>query len=228
METMISDHGAGHAPAASHGDFQHAHIAALQDGLDFVNTLEFGRQGPEEELKGPEDALRWFQAHSLLHRESLEELEALARVAPKQGERIVSRVRRVRAAMRELVEATVERRPPDLAQLAEMNRALRTHYIYELVPAHDGVSLDHRHEGDPVDGALARLAESLARELSQGDPDRLRICANDHCRWAFVDTSRTGRRKWCDMATCGNQAKAARFRERQRAKASAEEQPAAS
>jgi predicted RNA-binding Zn ribbon-like protein len=121
--------------------------------------------------------------------------------------------------MRELVEATVERRPPDLAQLAEMNRALRTHYIYELVPAQDGVSLDHRHEGDPVDGALARLAESLARELSQGDPERLRICANDTCRWVFADTSRTGRRKWCDMSTCGNQAKAARFRERHRASA---------
>ena len=209
-------------PGTSHGDFQHAHIAALEDGMDFINTLEFGRQGPDEDLQKPEDALRWFEEHDLLHRESLEELQALAQVAPKQGDRILSRVRRVRGAMRELVEATVERRPPDPSQLAELNRALRTHYIYELVPAPDGVSLDHRHEGDPVDGALARLAESLAREISQGDPDRLRICANETCRWVFVDTSRTGRRKWCDMSTCGNQAKAARFRERQKAKTGAE------
>ena len=45
--------------------------------------------------------------------------------------------------------------------------------------------------------------------------DRLRICANETCRWVFYDDSRTGRRKWCDMSTCGNRAKAARHRARQ-------------
>jgi predicted RNA-binding Zn ribbon-like protein len=33
----------------------------------------------------------------------------------------------------------------------------------------------------------------------------------------FYDTSRTGRRRWCDMATCGNRAKAARHRARSKA-----------
>jgi len=33
----------------------------------------------------------------------------------------------------------------------------------------------------------------------------------------FYDISRTGRRRWCDMATCGNRAKAARHRARARA-----------
>jgi flagellar biosynthesis GTPase FlhF len=31
------------------------------------------------------------------------------------------------------------------------------------------------------------------------------------CRWVFSDSSRSGRRKWCDMNTCGNRAKAARL-----------------
>ena len=73
-------------------------------------------------------------------------------------------------------------------------------YIYELVPAADGVSLDHRHEGDPINGALARLSEAIARELTQEDKERLRICANDECRWVFRDNSPAGRRKWCDMS----------------------------
>ncbi|MBA2489459.1 MAG: CGNR zinc finger domain-containing protein [Chloroflexi bacterium] len=85
-----------------------------------------------------------------------------------------------------------------------------------MVPALDGVSLDHRHDGDPVEGALARLAESIAREVSQGDPARLRICSNDDCRWVFHDPSPSGRRRWCDMSTCGNRAKAARYRERKK------------
>jgi predicted RNA-binding Zn ribbon-like protein len=97
-----------------------------------------------------------------------------------------------------------------------VNQALRTPFVYQLVPAPDGITVSHRHEGDPIDGALARLAEIAAREVSQGDKDRLRVCANEECRWVFHDTSRSGRRKWCDMSSCGNRAKAARHRARQR------------
>ena len=194
----------------------HGHQAALQDGLDFINTLELEKGSPVDHLPDLPSALRWLQVHNLIHREAMEAAIERTSTQPELRERTLRRVQRLREAMRELANASVERRPPALDHLAEVNRALRTHYIYVLVPAPDGVSLDHRHEGDPVDGALARLAESLARELSQGDVERLRICANEACRFVFFDTSRTGRRKWCDMATCGNRAKAARHRERQR------------
>ncbi len=62
--------------------------------------------------------------------------------------------------------------------------------------------------------ALARLCDPLVTELTSGHPERIKICDNDRCRWVFYDTSRTGRRRWCDMATCGNRAKAARHRAR--------------
>jgi predicted RNA-binding Zn ribbon-like protein len=130
---------------------------------------------------------------------------------------MMARIRRVRAALRELVVAAAERRVPGHADLDEINRVLRTHYVYELVPAHDGVSLEHRHQGDPLDGALARLAESVARELIQGHPERLKICQAGDCEYVFADTSRTRRRKWCTMAGCGNRAKVARHRARLRA-----------
>jgi predicted RNA-binding Zn ribbon-like protein len=47
-------------------------------------------------------------------------------------------------------------------------------------------------------------------------PDRLRVCANTGCRDVFVDRSPGGKRRWCDMRTCGNQAKVARHRARAR------------
>ena len=34
----------------------------------------------------------------------------------------------------------------------------------------------------------------------------------DLCGWLFIDSSRGRRRRWCSMKTCGNQAKAARYR----------------
>jgi predicted RNA-binding Zn ribbon-like protein len=72
-------------------------------------------------------------------------------------------------------------------------------------------------EGIHVADALACVASSIVAEIATGRPDRFRICANDTCRWAFYDESPTGRRRWCDMRTCGNRAKAARHRERLKA-----------
>jgi predicted RNA-binding Zn ribbon-like protein len=208
------------APHGEHGS--HGHQASLEVGLDFCNTLEYARSQPEERFTSVEVALEWLVAHDLMHHDAFDREVERFDQDPGAGERALGRIRKVRAAMRELVDATVDARPPDLQHLREVNRSLRTHYVYELVPAPDGVSLDHKHEGDPIDGALARLAESVAREVSQGEPERLRVCANDECRWVFNDSSRTGRRKWCDMSTCGNRAKAARHRERKRSATAAD------
>lgn len=205
-------------PKTSHIEVHgsHGHQAPLEVGLDFVNTLENEKGGSVEHLRTADDAVAWLHGHDLLHRHMVDDLLARTSADPAAGEQLMRRIRRVRSALRELLDATVERRPPDSTALREVNRALRTQYLYELVPASDGISLDHRHEGDPVDGALARLAETVARELTQGDAERLHICANDECRWVFFDTSAGGRRKWCDMSTCGNRAKVARHRARQR------------
>jgi predicted RNA-binding Zn ribbon-like protein len=191
--------------AHDHETGRHGHQASLQDGLDFVNTYERSRGTWSEHLDNLRTAVRWLADHGLLHREMLRD-QLRRRRDDEYQQDVLDRIRTVRAGLRELLDARVERRPADSAALGTVNRALRTQYVYELVPAPDGVSLDHRHEGDPIDGALARLAESIARELTQPESERLRVC----------DSSPAGRRKWCDMGTCGNRAKVARHRARKR------------
>jgi predicted RNA-binding Zn ribbon-like protein len=46
-----------------------------------------------------------------------------------------------------------------------------------------------------------------------------RICACAHLEYIlyFLDTTRNGTRRWCDMRTCGNRAKAQRYQRRHRA-----------
>lgn len=216
-------HALGHSGDTPHHDHgRHGHQASLDDGLDFVNTHELVRGTWTDHFDELGTAVHWLADHELLHREM-----AQAQLSATDGDeaarsRTLSHIRTVREALRELLDARVESRPADPRALRRVNRALRTHYVYELVPAPDGVSLDHRHEGDPIDGALARLAESIARELTQPDSERLRVCANDQCLWVFYDSSPAGRRKWCDMNTCGNRAKVARHRERKKSEQEAE------
>ncbi len=55
-----------------HGHARHGHLASLADGLDFVNTLEFRKGEPHEELTDPATAISWLQEHELLHRGAAE------------------------------------------------------------------------------------------------------------------------------------------------------------
>ena len=80
--------------------------------------------------------------------------------------------------------------------------------------------------GDRLDQARATIAGTLADFVASGPVRRLRICDNPGCHEVFIDHSRTGRRRWCDMRTCGNQAKAARHRARHREIGTAEPLPA--
>ena len=122
-----------------------------------------------------------------------------------------ARVREARAALRELWDAQVEGRAPDRpARSRRSTRSSTARPRAELRGTLAGVEVAHRHpEDDPTGEALARLAMPLVDAIAAGDTARFRICANDGCRWVFEDASRAGRRRWCDMATCGNRARSA-------------------
>ena len=62
----------------------------------------------------------------------------------------------------------------------------------------------------------ARAAAALIRLPVGADAKRLKACPGPGCAWVFRDATRNGARRWCDMAACGNRAKAAAFRARGR------------
>ena len=193
----------------------HAHDVRLDDTFDFLNTDDLENGFPIDRIPGLDDALAWFVGRGVIHGEGADRVRILTSADPHAAATDLARIRAVRGALREVADALADHRPPQAGALDTVNRALHARQVIELVPSADGcVTVDHRHVGDPIDDALARLADPLVAELTSGNPERIRICDNDRCRWVFYDTSRTGRRRRCDMATCGNRAKAARHRAR--------------
>lgn len=61
---------------------------------------------------------------------------------------------------------------------------------------------------DPVDALVLAVGDLLVSD----DLSRVKACPGHGCGWLFLDGS--GRRRWCQMAVCGNRAKQARLRER--------------
>lgn len=63
---------------------------------------------------------------------------------------------------------------------------------------------------------LARVAAAIMATVAAGTWPRLKVCQEDTCRWAFVDTSKNRSRAWCSMSTCGNRTKTRAYRARRR------------
>ncbi|MFF3573099.1 CGNR zinc finger domain-containing protein [Nocardia jiangxiensis] len=67
-----------------------------------------------------------------------------------------------------------------------------------------------------VEDALGVIAADAIDIISGERDGKMALCASPTCRAAFFDTSRSRTRKWCEMNTCGNRQKKARFNANQR------------
>jgi predicted RNA-binding Zn ribbon-like protein len=63
---------------------------------------------------------------------------------------------------------------------------------------------------------LSELAFALSELLARGEVDRIKVCDNVDCRFAFYDASKNRSRRWCAHTTCGNRHKVKQFRARRR------------
>ena len=93
--------------------------------------------------------------------------------------------------------------PEDVA----LARRLRDGLHVALVAHHDGVR-----------GALAQVLVAVTVATTDDTWPRLKICAADDCRWAYVDTTKNRSRAWCEWG-CGNKAKTRSYRARKKAAA---------
>jgi predicted RNA-binding Zn ribbon-like protein len=99
--------------------------------------------------------------------------------------------------------------PVDVATLNEAAGASRLRMRF----GRDGKPKLEPEATGPV-GAIGRLVASLYSAMQDDAWDRLKLCSEDGCRWAFYDRSKNHSSRWCTMETCGNRAKARRFRKR--------------
>jgi predicted RNA-binding Zn ribbon-like protein len=132
--------------------------------------------------------------------------------------RILARTRALREAIYEIFTGLARGRPPEPTDLAHLDRefhdALRS---LHLTPTRSGFMLTWPLDGEPpLALPLWAAARSAADVLTSANPRRLKTCPASNCGWIFVDTTRSGTRRWCDMQVCGSRAKARSYYARRR------------
>jgi predicted RNA-binding Zn ribbon-like protein len=182
--------------------------------LDFVNT-EAGRQSGD--LVADFDALvAWLEAAISLDGERALMMRRRAIQQPSGATAALVDARRVRAALRALAERGSVVQQVRVDVLTEINRVLgRSAGTRRIELRHDGTfARSFVPVGDAFAGLMIPIVESAADALILGELARVRRCADPRCARVFFDGTKNAARRWCDMATCGNRAKAARHRAR--------------
>ncbi|MEP6618701.1 MAG: ABATE domain-containing protein [bacterium] len=180
--------------------------------LDFVNSDHAVRG--KDALHDFERFVRWLEVAQLLDPERASTMRRRAQQQPAGALAVLGDARRVRAVFRSLAERGIASRDIRSDALGEINRVLGRSAGTRRVELRE----DGRFErafvpvGDAFAGLLIPVVESAADALILGELARVRRCADPRCARVFQDETKNGRRRWCDMATCGNRAKAARHR----------------
>jgi predicted RNA-binding Zn ribbon-like protein len=186
--------------------------------LDFVNTDEMRRNTRVDLLRDFDSLVRFLEVVGALDAERTSLMRRRAQQQPAGAAASLVDARRVRAALRALAERGITSEKARADALAEINRVLgRSAGTRRVEPRADGsFARSFVPVGDAFAGLIIPVVESAADSLIAGELPRVRRCSDPRCTRVFFDATRNGRRRWCDMSTCGNRAKAARFRERER------------
>ncbi|MDB4907917.1 MAG: hypothetical protein JWO05_2701 [Gemmatimonadetes bacterium] len=182
--------------------------------LDFVNTERVARGG--ESLRDVDALVAWLELAGVLDVERAMGMRRRSREQPAGAQAALADAIRVRAALRVLAERGALSQQVRAETLGEINRVLgRSAGTRRLEQRGDGsFARSFVPTGDAFAGLVIPVVESAADSLIGGELARVRRCADPRCARVFYDSSRNGARRWCDMASCGNRAKAARFRKK--------------
>ena len=120
------------------------------------------------------------------------------------------RARELRESIHAAATGAARRDPLPAAAVAVINDC-STQGRAAAVLTSEGNRLWRLGSSSAVEDALGVIAADAISIIAGERDGRLALCASPTCQAAFFDTSRSRTRRWCDMGTCGNREKKARF-----------------
>jgi len=127
--------------------------------------------------------------------------------------------REARASIQALIGRNTGNKPMTPDDLAPLEKVLGQAQPRLSVATDGRVRLGPALPAHALTDGLLGLLLIIRDAQADSSWDRLKLCGNPDCQWAFYDRSHSRRGAWCDMASCGNRVKNRNLRAR-RAQAS--------
>jgi predicted RNA-binding Zn ribbon-like protein len=186
--------------------------------MDFLNTHATPGGVPTEWLATGADLLNWLEQANLTDAETAARFRA-DKAAAAQLDVVAKGAR----ALREWLRAFVRRhagQPLTAAaevELGPLNLLLAGDKSFARVAGGpEGLVLQRLRRWETPEALLQPIATAIADLVCHADFRLIRACEGHDCTLMFLDRTKAHARRWCSMALCGNRAKAAAHRARQR------------
>jgi predicted RNA-binding Zn ribbon-like protein len=184
--------------------------------LDFANTAGWHASAHRiEHLRDYGEVTAWAQRAGAVSARAAAGLRRRAAQRPRDAARALRRARVLREVIYRVFAAIAQHRRPPAEDLARLHTAQAT-ALRKGAPHWGGSGITIHWPEDPSDLERPLYPIALAAGALVASPPlgRLRQCGNHPCGWLFIDTSRSGTRRWCSTEECGNISRVRRFRAR--------------
>lgn len=180
--------------------------------LDFVDTVNNRLDAPRDLLRSYDDLLAWGQQAGILSDDDISRLRSQAAQYPEKAAQTLQDAIAVREAIYRIFQAIAEGDAPAASDLGAFNAALAQAMSHGCIVPDASGFIWHWDDSSArqLDRVLWSALRSAADLLTSPDLEHVRLCASEDCGWLFLDESKNHTRRWCDMKTCGNRAKARR------------------
>lgn len=184
--------------------------------LDFTNTASGrGSDTHQDHLSAYQDLLAWSLHARALPAATVEALARLAERHPAAAKKVLGRAVALRECLHVIGTAIAAGETPPAAAVTALERAMAAAAAGGKLTWNGktftwGLDL----EALTLELPLWPIIRSAGEVLVSAPLDRLKTCAGVHCGWLFLDETRNGKRRWCEMDVCGSRAKMRRFRAR--------------
>ena len=181
--------------------------------LDFVNTVHcYGCADPGEYFNAYHDLVAWSRHVGTITDDEAKTLSRRAAGNPVEAKSAHKSGIKLREVIYRTFTITLKGQSPAQEDLAVFNNFLAEAMMRsQIVKTQEGFYWDLTGNKAKLDWIICPVIRSAADLMVSEKFRRVKKCADPICGWLFLDTSRNRSRRWCDMADCGNRAKASRF-----------------
>jgi predicted RNA-binding Zn ribbon-like protein len=185
--------------------------------LDFSNTVDWrNSKDAQDSLGSFQSLVVWSTKKGIIGRQDATELIQSATGRNLESSTL-KRAVELRESIYKIFSAVAHGRKPSEQDIRALNDVLASASVSTRVARKgDQFEWEWDVDGSPQSRLLWPIAKSAADLLTSGKLGRVRECANeeDGCGFVFIDTTKSGTRRWCSMDTCGNRTKVRAWYER--------------
>ncbi len=189
-------------------------IIGGNSALDLVNTVSGWGCDPEDWVPDVASFLVWARMSGVLDKRETEQAARLVESSPA-AERVLASVKGLRFALWSLISSLQHRKPAKPGDLSVINDWMRRLALAEQVAVKRGkINFAINRDISLLELTGLRVTAAALSLLRNPPAGRIKTCPGENCDWKFLDRSKNRSRRWCDMAVCGNVAKAREYRAR--------------